>query len=165
MKFHPGKCNFIRISTNSKSKKETYYKLHGHTLETVPTSKYLGVNFSEDLQWKHHVDVTAKIASKSIGFLRRNLRECRKNVRNAAYISLVRPTLENASAAWDPHTTEDINRIEQVQRRAARFVTNNYTDETHGCVTNMVKTQEWEQLTNRRSNHRLVMLYKIQHMS
>ncbi|XP_071141644.1 uncharacterized protein [Mytilus edulis] len=127
------------------------------TLSKLPASyKYLGLNVSEDLQWKHHVDVTAKKASKSIGFLRRNLRECGKNVRNAAYISLVRPILDYASAAWDPHTTEDINSLEQVQRMAA-----NYTDKTPGCVTTMVL--DWEPLANRRNNHRLVMLYKIQH--
>jgi hypothetical protein len=31
----------------------------------------------------------------------------------------------NASTVWDPHTQANINKVESIQRRAARFVTNN----------------------------------------
>ena len=43
-----------------------------------------------------------------------------KDVRESAYITIVRPRLEYASAEWDPHTKEHISKIEIVQRRAAR---------------------------------------------
>ena len=102
-------------------------------------------------------------ANKTGGFLRRNLKDCSKKVRNAAYTALVRPTLEYACTAWDPHTAEDINRLDQVQRRAARFVSNNYHDKTQRCVTQMIRDLHWEPLPVRRTNHRLSMLYKIQH--
>ena len=55
-----------------------------------------------------------------------------------------------------------IKSIEQVQKRAARFV-HNYTDRTPGCVTNMVKSLKWENLEDRRKSARLSMLFKIQH--
>ena len=133
MKFHPQKCTVIRIRPNNKFKRETRYSLHGHTLEVETTSKYLGVNISEDLSWKHHTEVTANKANKTVGFLRRNLRDCSKKVRNAAYTALVRPTLEYACTAWDPHTAEDITCLDHVQRRAARFESNNYHDKTPMC--------------------------------
>jgi hypothetical protein len=43
-------------------------------------------------------------------------------------VSLVRPTctLEYASSVWDPYQHNDIHRLEMVQRRAARYVTNRY---------------------------------------
>jgi hypothetical protein len=41
-------------------------------------------------------------------------------------MALVRPHLEYSSSVWDPHWKKDINRVEIVQHRAARFVTNNY---------------------------------------
>jgi len=42
--------------------------------------------------------------------------------KNLAYLSLVRPHLEYAAAAWDPYIAKDIQQLERVQRRAARFV-------------------------------------------
>ena len=66
-------------------------------------------------------------------------------------------------AVWDPSNLKNIKSIEQVQKRATRFVHNNYTDRTAGCVTNMVKSLKWENLENRRKSARLSMLFKIQH--
>ena len=52
---------------------------------------------------------------------------------------------------------------EQVQRRAARYVCNDYTTHTPGCVTTMVEDIGWESLQDRRYTARLSLLYKIQH--
>ena len=80
---------------------------------------------------------TAK-ASKTLGFLKRNLSECTKQLKSAAYTSRVRPTLEDASAAWDPSSVEDITKLEKVQPQAARFAHSNYHDRVPGRVTKMV---------------------------
>ena len=53
--------------------------------------------------------------------------------------SMVRPTLEYASASWDHYMTEDINRLEQVQRRAARFAHNNYHDRFAYNISKMIQ--------------------------
>ena len=71
---------------------------------------------------------------------------------------MVRPTLEYASTCWDPHSKDLIEDIEQVQKRAARFVYNNYRSKEPGCVTNMLDTLNWEPLSQRRAKN---MLYKI----
>ena len=63
----------------------------------------------------------------------------------------------------DPYTTEDINRLDKVQRRAARFVANNYTDRTPECVTAMVNSLGCEPLIQRRLHHRLIMMFKTIH--
>ena len=39
---------------------------------------------------------------------------------------MVRPQLEYASDVWDPHQTGDIVELEKIQRRAARWVVNDY---------------------------------------
>jgi hypothetical protein len=75
----------------------------------------------------------------------------------------VRPTIEYAATVCDPTSQCKIKAMENIQRRAARFVTNNYTDRTHGCVTNMIASLGWQSLEQRRQNSRLCTLYKIQH--
>ena len=165
MRFHPEKCTVIRVCTNKSLRKNTSYKLHDHVLDVVDCNKYLGVNISEDLNWKKHVDFTAANASRTLGFLWRNLRDCSKEVRSSAYNAMVQPTLDYASTAWDPHIKEDINTLDKVQQRGARFVCNNYTDRTPGCVTAMLNSLEWIPLSTRRYHQRLIMLYKIQHFT
>jgi len=59
------------------------------------------------------------------------------------------------------NTKEDITRLEQVQRRAARYVTNRYHNTS--SVSNMIEHLNWRALADRRTDARLVMLYKITH--
>ena len=86
-----------------------------------------------------------------------------KPVKSAAYTAIVRPIVEYASTVRDPSNQQKIKSIEQVQKRAAQLVHNNYTDRTPRCVTNMVKSLKWENLEDRRKSVRLSMLFKIQH--
>ena len=132
-------------------------------MEREKTSKYLGVTISQDLRWNSHIDNVTTKANKSLGFIRRNMRGCKPLVKDVAYKAIVRPTLEYAATIWDPYTNQHINSIEMVQRRAARFVANNYHDNSHGTITNILEKQQWETLQARRSKVRLIMMFKILH--
>ena len=48
---------------------------------------------------------------------------------------------------------------ENVQKRAARFVTRNYSYET-GSMTGILEELKWETLQKRRKDNRLILLYK-----
>jgi len=39
---------------------------------------------------------------------------------------MVRPILEYCSSVWDPHLAKDINELEKVQRRVARWTVSGY---------------------------------------
>ena len=87
------------------------------------------VTVHHKLSWNEHICSIVKKASSSIGFLRRNLQIHQKDIKANAYKTLVRPEIEYASTIWDPFTQENQNKIEMVQRRAARFACNNYRRE------------------------------------
>ena len=76
MSFHPDKCNVPTISRKNNTI-PTSYKLHGHTLKTVESAKYLGCTFTLDLQWNDHVNNICNKANRTtficIRFLKRNL--------------------------------------------------------------------------------------------
>ena len=101
----------------------TKYLLHGIELESIPSAKYLGVIISEDLSWSTHINNTSKKANQTLGFIKRNIRFQNKDLKSTAYKTLVRPQLEYALTEWSPHTATDINKLESVQCRAARWVT------------------------------------------
>ena len=90
--------------------------------------------------WKSHIQQATTKASRSVGFLRRNLRGCPSDVEAKAYTTLVRPVLEYESSVLDQYTIQQINALERVQRQAARFVTADYFSRNPGCVTNMLCT-------------------------
>ena len=161
MAFHPEKCVVIRVS-NKRKPINARHTIHGHMLQEVDSSKYLGVTISKDLRWDDHINTITAKANRTLGFLRRNMRGCKSSARAAAYQGLVRPTLEYACSTWDPWNSGNIQQVEKVQRRAARFVTRNYHDRHPGSVTQMVQQLQWETLQVRRVKIRLVLLYKIQ---
>ena len=97
-------------------------------------------------------------ASKTLGFVCRNLSSCNKETKKAAYIALVRPTVEYCLAVWDPHTKELTQKVEKIQRRAARMVYNNY--DWKSSVNELIQELQWDSLSNRRKNNRLAILHK-----
>jgi hypothetical protein len=72
-----------------------------------------------------------------------------------------RPKLEYACSVWNPHTAEHCNKIEMVQRRAARYACNRYHNTS--SVTDMLQTLTWPSLQQRRLKTKLIMFYKIVH--
>ena len=46
--------------------------------------------------------------------------------------------MEYGAIVWDPYTTSDINKLERIQRRAARFITGDYKSREEGSVTKML---------------------------
>ena len=96
-----------------------------------------------------------------LGFLRRNLRVSNESTKTSAYRSMVRSLLLYCSTVWSPYTQEHIQKIEMVQRRAARYVTNRYHNRS--SVTSMLDHLEWETLESRRTKNQLVMFIKIIH--
>ena len=114
------------------NKIQASYTLEGTVLENVDSIKYLGVTITSDLKWNSHIRIVCSKANRTLGFLRRNLFSCPQDVKEAAYKSMVRPILEYGSTVWDPHCNGLNDELENVQKRAARFVTRNNSYETFG---------------------------------
>ena len=72
---------------------------------------------------------------------------------------IVRPILENSCTVWDPYTATQINKLEMIQRRAARYVLHRHHNTS--SVTNMLQSLGWRSLADRRKDAKLCMLYKI----
>ena len=79
------------------------------------------------MSFSPHINNIVAKASKMLNFIRRNLSKCTKDVKSTAYLSLVHPILEYSSPVWDPYLLADIQSIEKVQRRAARWVSSDYS--------------------------------------
>jgi hypothetical protein len=157
MSFNPDKCEVLRI-TNKRNKIMANY-IHGQQLQIVDNAKYLGLTISKNLSWNNHVNNITKKANSTLAFLRRNIQNCPQRAKTQAYNTFVRPSLEYASTVWDPHTQANINKVESIQCRAARFVTNNY--DPRASVTILLQDLNWPTLQYRRQLAKLIMMYRI----
>ena len=79
-----------------------------------------------------------------------------------AYKFILRPKMGYAAPLWDPYTKVNIQLLEAVQGRAARFVCNKYS--RHETVTSMLHDLDWPLLEQRQAESRLMLFHQIFHM-
>ena len=158
MEFNPDKCESISV-TNKKKPIRYDYKIHGKTLKNVENTKSLGLTIDRKLSWNAHIDKISKKANATRSFLQRNTKMCSRYIKEKCYKTYVRPSLEYASSVWDPHTARNINKLEGVQRRSARYVFSDYNQES--SPTAMLKQLDWSSLQLRRLQAKATMMYRI----
>ena len=122
-------------------------------------AKYLGVTIDENISWGPHISNTTRKANNTVAFLKRNLGRCPRNIKAASYKSLVRPQVEYASTVWDNSNKTQIAAVEMVQRRAARYIMNDYRRES--SVTAMLQQLQLDSLRTRRLRARATMMYRV----
>jgi hypothetical protein len=126
----------------------------------------------KSLKWLEHIKYITNKGRKNLEFVMRNLKGASKAVKERAYSTMIRPILQYASSAWDPHLSRDVRELEKVQKRAARRVCGVYRnfvyDEVinkyeYPSVTKMVQELGWLPLVSRRQVSRLVNFHRVVH--
>ena len=75
------------------------------------------------------------------------------------YMTLVRLQLEYASSVWDNSVQCNIQKVESVQKRAARYACHDYRQTS--SVTTMLQKLEWGPVQQRQVRSRAWMFYRI----
>ena len=120
--FNRAKCKIQQV-TRKKSPVRFPYSIQGDNLENCTEEKDLGVWISSDLKWSKQVYQQCSKANKLLGFARRSSREIQSTTtRRTLYLALVRPHLGYATQVWAPQSIELMRSVEQVQRRATKYV-------------------------------------------
>ena len=160
MKFNVAKCHSMRVTRHQHHKQILFdYSLHNQTLENVQSAKYLGITITDNMDWGQHVSEISSKATKTLGFLRRNLAFAPRSTKEVAYKTLVRPKLEYAAPIWSPHLKLQINQIEKVQRTAARWTCRRWRNTS--SVGEMLDELDWPSLEARRDQSSLLLFHKI----
>ena len=160
MPFNLAKCEHLTV-TNSPYPSTHHYKLNDYTIQRVQSIKYLGLTISHNLSWSPQISRIVSKVNQVQSFFRRNLSYCSRNLKVKCYQTYIRPIIEYAAVIWSPHTQSDIHIVEMLQRKAARFVFNDFS--RLSSVTNMLDHLRWDTLEQRRNQLTLLMLYKIIH--
>ena len=160
MKLNIAKCHSMRVTRHLPENQIQFeYSLHQQRLEQVQSAKYLGITITDNLDWGQHVSEISCKATKTMGFLRRNLALAPRHTKEVAYKTLVRPQLEYAAPIWHPYHDTQIAQVEKVQRTAARWTCRRWRNTS--SVGDMLDELEWPSLEARREQSSLTFFYKI----
>ena len=93
------------------------------------------------------VNIRINENNKTLGFLCRNMALALRETKAAAYKTLIQPKLEYAAPVWMPHHQKEIDRIEKVQRTAARWTCRRWHNQSH--VGETLDDLQWPTLQER----------------
>ena len=104
--------------------------ISGIEIPMVSSTRDLGVLISDTLSWSDHNHRITSKAYKMLGLVRRSFsNKLPVSVKKSLYLSLVRSHLMYCSVIWWPHLCKDIILLEKIQRRASKFLLNDYSSD------------------------------------
>ena len=118
------KTKFIIFCNSRKqyAKTQVKIKLNDVVIEQVCSVKFLGVNIDERLSWDKHIQQVASKLSKNIGILAKLKYTVPQKVLCMVYNSLVLPYLSYCNLVWACNSTNKLNSIIVLQKRAVRNI-------------------------------------------
>ena len=104
------------------------YCIHGQPVALKQSHRDLDIIMTWDLSWKNHHEYVLSKAYKILGLLQRTFSNfgCTLEKKTLS-ISLVGSHLMYCSQIWRPQYLRGIQSLENIQRRATKFITNDYT--------------------------------------
>jgi hypothetical protein len=159
------------VSFNPKKTKSMYVTLKrnvnvipltfdGQVLENVPHHKHLGLELNSTLTWKDHIDPVTANASKKLNLLAHLKHLLDRKTLLTMYLSFIRPTLEYANIVWCNCTELENDRLEAIQRRAARIISGGIIRTPTKCLYDEIGI---EPLKARQDRNVLLMFHKMVH--
>ena len=126
LQFNGMKCVLLQIGSNSSLVSHDYL-INNTSIQALNCRRDLGIMISSDLNWSDHLKLIASRAYKALGLIRRLFSssldiKSKKNL----YLSLIRSQLTYGSVIWRPHFISDIIILEHIQRRATKYILNDY---------------------------------------
>ena len=130
LRFHPDKCKVLPLGNRppeSKPKLHLYTRddngtLRDASLEETISEKDIGVSVNNKLSFREQIDTKTTKANTAMGIIRRTFDHLDKHTFMLLYRSMVRPHLKVSNSVWIPHQKQDIEAIEQVQKRATKYI-------------------------------------------
>ena len=145
---------------NKRKPHEFTYSANSEALTKVSQCDYLGIRCSETLRWGAHCSKVATKANKTLGLIRRTLKPCSSEVKERAYMVLVRPTLEYAPPPGTLSPTQMLIVLSKSKRTQPVLyaITINLQQIPR---TGLVSSLGWDTLEHRRLFNQSVLFYKF----
>ena len=126
-------------------------------VEQSQSIKILGVHLDEQLNFSYHISEICKRTSRQVGILNRLRNLIPSNAKLHLYKTAILPHLTYCHLVWHFSRASDRRKLERLQERALRAVSNNQSD-TYGFLLQQAKLAT---LYDRRLQDILILMYKV----
>ena len=126
------KCKAIRFSLSQTDQPTFFIGSANLDNALASTSKHrdLGIIVSSNLSWSEHYDHICLKAYRVLNMIRRTIpANTPTTLKKRLYLAMVKSQLTYCSQLWRPRLIKDINRLENVQRRATKYILQDYTSD------------------------------------
>ena len=156
--FSPPKSESLIISNKSRLEEHPPIYMDGRMITEVTHHKHVGVTISRDLSWQKHIGSIVTRSRSLVNRISQYKYSLTRQSLERIYMCYIRPIMEYANVVWSGGNSTDLDKLEMIQRDAARVV----TGATARCSTILLMDEiGWQTLATRRRNHRLALFYKI----
>lgn len=151
------KCMQVNLAINSVTVSPS---MDNTPIDVVDHHKHLGVLLNNRANWTHHIDYIIAKISRRIGILRSLKFKLNRQSLRTIYMTHIRSILEYCGPLWDNCTDEQSDKLESLQREAARII----TGLPQYCSNENLLTEcGLPLLETRRRSQRLTNFYNIVH--
>ena len=129
LKFNIGKCKILSINNTNP------FLLHSYHLSNVPLERVnkindLGLILNSNLTWDNHIASKISKADQMMGLIKRTVGyRCPPKTKLILYNTLAKSALSYGSIIWSYGSKKLLKSVEAVQRRATKYITNDYTSD------------------------------------
>ena len=146
-----------RLSTLAVSPTITIYD---NQVSQVTTAKSLGVTIDNKLDWRSHIDKLTKKVASGIGAIKRIRHLVPQATLLLIYQALIQPHFDYFNFVWGNCGITLQNKVQKLQNRAARVLTNLNYDADAGHLFELLR---WKNPASQPQIQRAIMVYKSPH--
>ena len=146
-----------RLSTLAVSPTVTIYD---NQVSQVTTAKSLGVTIDNKLDWRSHIDKLTKKVASGIGAIKRIRHLVPQATLLLIYQALIQPHFDYFNFVWGNCGITLQNKVQKLQNRAARVLTNLNYDADAGHLFELLR---WKNPASQPQIQRAIMVYKSPH--
>ena len=156
--FSPQKTESMLISNKKIKINHPPLYFNGVQIKEVTEHKHVGVTLCNNLSWSSHLNETELKSNKRLDILKYVQFKLDRKSLETLYKMYVRSVIEYADVVWAGANKNELTRLDNIQKRAARIV----TGATAKVGTDKLYEEVgWERLECRRKKHMLILMYKI----
>ena len=146
-----------RLSTLAVSPTVTIYD---NQVSQVTTAKSLGVTIDNKLDWRSHIDKLTKKVASGTGAIKRMRHLVPQATLLLIYQALIQPHFDYFNFVWGNCGITLQNKVQKLQNRAARVLTNSNYDADAGHLFELLR---WKNPASQPQIQRAIMVYKSPH--